>query len=68
MGQFLAAVPDRQMRAVLVTAYAAGLRVFEVVALCVSDIDSTRMTLRIASGKARLVMLPPKLLDLLRTD
>ena len=56
------------MRAVLVTAYAAGLRVFEVVALCVSDIDSTRMTLRIASGKARLVMLPPKLLDLLRTD
>ena len=35
-----------------------------------SDVDSTRMTLRIAGGKggkARLVMLWPKLLDLLRT-
>jgi len=70
VGQFLATVPDRKMRAVLVTAYAAGLRVFEVVALRVSDVDSARMTLRIADGKggkARLVMLSPKLLDLLRT-
>ena len=70
VGRFLAAVPDRKMRAVLVTAYAAGLRVFEVVALRVSDIDSARMTLRVADGKggkARLVMLSPKLLDLLRT-
>ena len=42
----------------------------EVVALRVSDVDSTRMTLRVADGKggkARLVMLSPKLLDLLRT-
>ena len=30
MGRFLATVPDRKMRAVLVTAYAAGLRVFAV--------------------------------------
>ena len=70
VGRFLATVPDRKMRAVLVTAYAAGLRVFEVVALRVSDVDSTRMTLRVADGKggkARLVMLSPKLLDLLRT-
>ncbi len=70
VGRFLATVPDRKMRAVLVTAYVAGLRVFEVVALRVSDVDSTRMTLRVADGKggkARLVMLSPKLLDLLRT-
>ena len=70
VGRFLATIPDLKMRAVLVTAYAAGLRVFEVVALRVSDIDSTRMTLRVADGKgskARLVMLSPKLLDLLRT-
>jgi integrase/recombinase XerD len=70
VGRFLAAIPDHKMRAVLVTAYAAGLRVFEVVALRVSDVDSGRMTLRIAGGKggkARLVMLSPRLLDLLRT-
>lgn len=66
---FLAAVSDCKMRAVLVTAYAAGLRVFEVVALRVRDIDSKRMVLRIADskgGKERLVMLSPKLLELLR--
>ena len=70
VGRLLATVPDRKMRAVLVTTYAAGLRVFEVVALRVSDVDSARMTLRVADGKGgktRLVMLSPKLLDLLRT-
>jgi site-specific recombinase XerD len=67
--RFLAAVSDCKMRAVLVTAYAAGLRVFEVVALRVPDIDSKRMVLRVADGKGgkeRLVMLSPKLLELLR--
>jgi integrase/recombinase XerD len=67
--RFLAAVPDLKMRTVLVTAYAAGLRVFEVVAVRVSDIDSQRMVLRVASGKGgreRLLMLSSKLLDLLR--
>jgi len=67
--RFLAAIPDRKMRAVLVTAYAAGLRVFEVVALRIRDIDNKRMVLRIADGKGgkeRLLMLSPKLLELLR--
>jgi site-specific recombinase XerD len=67
--RFLATVPDQKMRAVLVTAYAAGLRVFEVVALRVHDIDNRRMVLRVADGKGgkeRLVMLSPKLLELLR--
>jgi site-specific recombinase XerD len=67
--RFLASVSDGKMRAVLITAYAAGLRVFEVVALRVRDVDSKRMVLRVADGKGgkeRLVMLSPKLLDLLR--
>jgi integrase/recombinase XerD len=67
--RFLDAVPDLKMRTVLVTAYAAGLRVFEVVALRPSNIDSQRMVLRVAQGKGRkerLVMLSPRWLDLLR--
>ena len=67
--RFLASIPEGKMRTVLVTAYAAGLRVFEVVALRVCDIDNKRMVLRIADGKGskeRLVMLSPRLLELLR--
>ena len=47
----------------------AGLRVSEVVALKVSDIDSKRMVIRIEQGKGnkdRYVMLSPHLLELLR--
>ena len=40
-------------QAALSVAYGAGLRASEVVALKVSDIDSTRMTLRIEQGKGR---------------
>ncbi len=50
-------------------AYGAGLRVAEVSALKVSDIDSTRMLLRIERGKGgryRNAMLPEGLLPLLR--
>ncbi len=53
----------------LSVAYGAGLRVSEVVALKVSDIDSERMTLRIEQGKGnkdRYAMLSPVLLESLR--
>src|SRR5438067_13428081 len=56
-------------KAALATAYGAGLRVSEVVALKVDDIDSERMLLRVERGKGRKdrhAMLSPQLLELLR--
>ena len=56
-------------RALLMTVYAAGLRVSEVVNLRVEDIDSQRKTLRIEQGKQRqdrYVMLSEKLVVVLR--
>ena len=56
-------------KAALSVAYGAGLRVSEVVALKVSDIDSTRMVLRVEQGKGRkdrYAMLSPVLLEHLR--
>jgi integrase/recombinase XerD len=50
-------------------AYGTGLRVSEIVALKVGDIDSERMTLRIDQGKGskdRYAMLSPILLQQLR--
>jgi len=61
--------PGLKYKAALSAAYAAGLRVSEVVALKVSDIDSKRMLIRIEQGKGhkdRYVMLSPHLLGLLR--
>jgi site-specific recombinase XerD len=56
-------------RALLMTAYAAGLRASELCALQVSDVDSQRMSLRIEQGKGqkdRYVPLSPRLLEQLR--
>ena len=57
-------------RTALSVAYGAGLRVSEVIALKVGDIDSQRMVLRIEQGKGRkdrYALLPPLLLERLRT-
>jgi integrase len=56
-------------RAVLMTTYAAGLRVSEVVSLQLSDIDSKRMTIRVRQGKGnkdRYTILSERLLAELR--
>lgn len=65
----LDAVASLKHRAIVMTAYGAGLRVSEVCALHVDDIDSARMTIRVRHGKgnqARYVPLPERVLFLLR--
>jgi integrase len=69
VARILEAAPSIKYKAALSAAYGAGLRVSEVVALKVSDIDSERMMLRIEQGKGRKdrhAMLSPVLLELLR--
>ena len=70
VGRLIAAARNLKHQTALSVAYGAGLRASEVVALKVSDIDSQRMTLRIEQGKGhkdRYAMLPPLLLERLRT-
>lgn len=67
--QFLASVDSLKHRTILMTAYAAGLRISEGTHLKVTDIDSARMVLRVDQGKGRkdrYVMLSPRLLEALR--
>src|SRR3989440_9470818 len=67
--RLLDAAPSLKYKAALSVAYGAGLRVSEVVALKVGDIDSKRMIIRVEQGKGRkdrYVMLSPHLLKLLR--
>ena len=69
VARFLHHVPSIRYRAALMVAYGAGLRVSEVVALKVEDIDSQRMLLRVQKGKGqrdRYAMLSPRLLEVLR--
>ena len=70
VARLLDAAPGLKYKAALSVAYGAGLRAAEVISLKVSDIDSTRMIIRVEQGKGgkdRNVMLSPHLLNLLRT-
>jgi integrase/recombinase XerD len=69
VARLLDAAPGLKYRAALSVAYGAGLRVSEVTALKIGDIDSKRMVIRVEQGKGRkdrYVMLSPHLLELLR--
>lgn len=67
--RMIRAATNLKYRTIVIVMYAAGLRVSEVTRLQVSDIDSSRMTLRVEQGKGRkdrYVPLSPKLLGRLR--
>ena len=69
VSRLIACVPTLKHRTVLLTLYAAGLRLSEATHLQVADIDSQRMLLNIRQGKGskqRLVPLSPRLLQELR--
>jgi site-specific recombinase XerD len=65
----LSAVESVKYRAVIMTTYAAGLRILEACRLRVEDVDSKRMVLCVRAGKGRrdrYVMLSERLLAFLR--
>ena len=69
IARLLDAAPGLQYKVALSVAYGAGLRVSEVIALKIADVDSKRMVIRVEQGKGhkdRYVMLSPHLLELLR--
>src|SRR5262249_2005689 len=69
VSRFFEAITSLRHRAILMTAYAAGLPISEVLALPVDDTDTQLMVIRIRQGKGskdRYVMLSPRLLTLLR--
>ena len=62
------ALRSPKYRAIVMTCYAAGLRISEACQLRVADIDSQRMVLRVRGkgDKERYTLLPPRLLQVLR--
>lgn len=67
--RLIAHAPNLKHRTMLLTTYAAGLRLNEVLHLRVGDIDSARMTLRVEQGKGgrdRYTVLSAHLLVALR--
>lgn len=63
------ALKSPKYRALLMSCYAAGLRIIEACRLRVEDIDSNQMVLRVHQGKGskdRLTLLSPRLLEALR--
>jgi len=68
--RLLLAATKRRDRCLLMTAYATGLRVSELVRLKVSDIDSERMMVKVEQGKGRkdrYTILSQRLLSELRS-
>jgi site-specific recombinase XerD len=68
--RLFAMTENEKHRVLLMTAYAAGLRVSELVRLRVTDLDSSRMMIRVRQGKGqkdRYTILSRRLLGELRT-
>jgi len=69
LGKLFNALENKKHKAMLFTAYSAGLRVSEIVALQIKHIDSDRMQILVEQAKGkkdRYVALSPILLDILR--
>ena len=67
--RLLTQAANQKHRTMLMTTYAAGLRLSEVLHLRVHDIDSARMTIRVVQGKGgkdRYTVLSARLLEALR--
>ena len=67
--KFFSCVRNVKHRVMLMTTYAGGLRISELIKLKVSDIDSSRMMIRVQEGKGskdRYTILSPRLLEELR--
>ena len=67
--RLIAQARNQQHRTMLMTTYAAGLRLSEVLHLQIRHIDSARMAIRVEQGKGgkdRDTLLPPRLLEALR--
>lgn len=70
MGKLFNALKNKKHKAILFTAYSAGLRVSEVVKLQHTHIDAARLQILVKSAKGdkdRFVMLSPMVLDILRS-